>query len=74
MLRIFALLVALALTAMPSLAASGPGEHEVLMAGWVHPFLGLDHIVVVSALGLSEKSTLLLAMVLALIATPLFAA
>nr|WP_298094308.1 HupE/UreJ family protein [uncultured Shinella sp.] len=53
MIRRFALAVAaLAATAAPAFAHLNPAEHGSFMAGVSHPLFGLDHILVMVAVGL----------------------
>lgn len=53
MIRRFPLaLAALAVTAAPAFAHLNPQEHGSFMAGFSHPLFGLDHILVMVAVGL----------------------
>lgn len=50
--RIPLALAALAVTAVPAFAHLNPEEHGSFMAGFSHPLFGLDHILVMVAVGL----------------------
>lgn len=50
--RIPLALAALAVTAAPAFAHLNPDEHGSFMAGFSHPLFGLDHILVMVAVGL----------------------
>jgi urease accessory protein len=50
--RIPLALAALAVTALPAFAHLNPEEHGSFMAGFSHPLFGLDHILVMVAVGL----------------------
>ncbi len=50
--RIPLALTALAVTAAPAFAHLNPDEHGSFMAGFSHPLFGLDHILVMVAVGL----------------------
>lgn len=52
MKRLLLATAALAATAAPAFAHLDPAEHGSLMAGFTHPLSGLDHILVMIAVGL----------------------
>lgn len=51
-LKVLAPVAAAALVASPALAHVGPGAHDSFAAGFGHPFLGLDHMLAMVAVGL----------------------
>lgn len=51
-LKVLVPVAAAALVASPALAHVGPGAHDSFAAGFGHPFLGLDHMLAMVAVGL----------------------
>jgi len=52
MMKLRRLLLALSLCLLPSFAFAHPGHGQGLLAGMAHPWLGLDHMMAMLAVGM----------------------